>query len=320
MSKPARLEAVRTPAIPASRAKLTLFASTFANTSAALCFRKLLDTSSWRDWNDVVPEVVIRSQPSGNEWGSPTVSRNPSTAQGGANPGASRAENFEKSAVDRVSAVEAPNQSRPSNPADSSPSLDDKAGTPNHPNVQDASEGRQSPSIGKPKSDVLSPVVPRPQKLSIATITGEPSVRLQVGTSMTFNVVLDPSKPTHYRRVDLVVSELIRPGDQPSGEKAVYRVMWETDLNLTFPHSLPRWLLFCQRVTEIRPMIGGDGKEGCEITSWECQAGLLAIMVKRNFQGYLQKMFEQNVQGLRDYCEALGGAVDRRDFSVSAGM
>ena len=320
MSKSARLEAICTPAIPASRAKLTLFASTFAETGAALCFRKLLDTSSWRDWNHLVPEVTIRSQPLGDEWSTPFVSRNPSIAQGGANQEGSRTESIENSRYDRASAVEAPTHSVPKHPADSNPHPGSRAGMANHHNFQDPSESRQVSSIGKPNSGSPNLVVQRPRKLSISTITGEPSVRLRVGTSMTFNVILDPSKPTQYRKTELVVSELSRPGDQPSDEKAVYRVMWESDTNLTFPHSLPRWLLFCQRVTEVRPIVGGDGKEYCEITTWECQRGLLARFVKRYYKGYLQKMFEQNVQGLRGYCEALGGAVDRRDFSISAGM
>lgn len=114
------------------------------------------------------------------------------------------------------------------------------------------------------------------------------------------------------------MSELLRPGGQPPGQNRTYRIMWESDNNLTFPRSLPKWLLFCQRVTEIRPVLRGDGKEECEISTWECQRGLLAPLVKKYYGQYLQKMFEQNVEGLRDYCEVMGGAVDRRDFSVSA--
>jgi hypothetical protein len=315
----ARPEALCTPGIPASRAKVTLFASTFANTGAALCFRKLLDTSVWRDWNHLVPEVTIRSQPAGDEWATPFVSRNPSMAPGRDNQPRSRTETIGDVGFSRGPSLEIPPQS-PKSPTSSDSPKGGKVGMGNHLNGGDPLEGRRSSSTGSPNAGGSSSVVPRSRILSISTIAGEPSVRLRVGTSMTFHVILDPSKPTKYRKTELVVSELIRPGDQPSGEKAGFRIMWESDTNLTFPHSLPKWLLFSQRVTEVRPIVRGDGKEDCEIITWECQRGLLARFVKSYYRDYLQRMFEQNVQGLRDYCEAMGGAVDRKDFSISAGM
>lgn len=61
---------------------------------------------------------------------------------------------------------------------------------------------------------------------------------------MMFYVVLDPSKPYKYRNIELAVTELVRPGDQFKDDKPVYRVMWETDSKLKFPHGLPKWLLF----------------------------------------------------------------------------
>jgi hypothetical protein len=292
MSKPVDSKGSSTPDIPAARAKVTLSASTFANAGAALCFRKVLDTSVWRDWNHLVPEVTIRSQPIGDEWQTPFVSRNPSTARGGG----------------------------PTNPTNSDPTLGIKKETGNHMSVQDPPEDRRSGGINYPNVGRLNQSVQHVRHFSISTIGGEPSVRLRLGTAMTFHVFLDPSKPRKLRKSQLVVSELVRPGDQTPGEKPVYRVMWESDTNMTFPSSLPKWLLFSQRVTEIRPVIRGDGKEVCEITTWECQRGLLARFVKKYYREYLQRMFEQNVQGLKEYCEAMGGAVDRRDFSISAGM
>ncbi len=210
----------------------------------------------------------------------------------------------------RDRSLDVPPDSFPTSPPDSDPPLGSKLGTGNHLAIHDPLEGRRS----------LSPTALRAHTLSISTMAGEPSVRLRLGTSMTFHVVLDPSKPRKYRKTELVVSELIRPGDQSPGQKPVYRIMWESDTKLTFQYSLPKWLLFSQRVTQIRPVIRGDGKEDCEITTWECQRGLLARFVKDYYREYLQGMFEQNVQGLGKYCEAMGGAVDRRDFSINAGM
>lgn len=311
MSNSANPKALATPGIPASRAKVTLFASTFANARAALCFAKLCDTSVWRDWNHLVPDVTIRSHPSEDEWETPFVSRNPSMAPVPALP----SQNQPTSRLGSISEVKLgrdlslgvpPNYSLP----DTSlldPPLGSKVGTGNHLAVHDPLEGRRS----------LNKSAQRARILSILTLRGEPSVRLRLGTAMTFHVVLDPSKPEKYRKAELVVSELIRPRDQPAGQKQSYWIMWESASNRTFPRSLPKWLLFCQRVTEIRPVIRGDGREDCEITMWECQRGLLARLVRSYYQEYLQRMFEQNVQGLKGYCEAMGGAVDRRDFSIS---
>lgn len=312
MSQAANPKALSTPGIPSSRAKVTLYASTFINARASLCFGKLLDTSVWRDWNHLVPEVTIRSQPPEEEWETPFVSRNPSMAPGPAspplNPANPRNGGIGDVGFSRDPSVEGPPATSPTTPLNSDFRLGSKVGTGNHLAIHDPLEGRRS----------FSPAERRVRLLSISTLAGEPSVRLRRGTKMTFHVVLDPSKPTKYRKSELIVSELIRLGDQPPGQKPIYRIMWESDTNLTFPYSLPKWLLFSQRVTEVRPVIRGDGKEDCEITTWECQRGLLARLVKSYYEEYLQRMFEQNVQGLRDYCEAMGGAVDRRDFSISA--
>ena len=308
MSKPTIPEALCTPGIPAPRAKLILSASIFVNARAALCFGKLLDTSVWRDWNHLVPEVTIRSQPPENEWNTPFVSRNPSTAGGTQpqprSPADSRLGSISDVGFSRDASLDVPPHSRRS----TSPPLGSKVGTGNHLPIHDPFEGRRD----------LSPTSEPVRRLSLSSNGGEPSVRLRLGTSMTFQVVLDQSKPAKYRKTELVVSELLRPGGQPPGQNPTYRIMWESDTNLNFPNSLPKWLLFCQRVTEIRPVIRGDGKEECEISTWECQRGLLAPVVKKYYGQYLQRMFEQNVEGLRDYCEVMGGAVDRRDFSVSA--
>jgi hypothetical protein len=311
MSNPTKPEALCTPGIPATRAKLTLSASTFANARAALCFGKVLDTSVWRDWNHLVPEVTIRSQPPEDEWYTP-FARNPSTAQGAQLPPQSQPDSRLGSISDvgfsRDASLDIPPHSRPTSSPSLYPPLGSKVGTGNHLPVHDPFEGRRG----------LNPTSEPVRRLSLSSNGGEPSVRLRLGTSMTFQVVLDQSKPAKYRKTELVVSELLRPGDQVPGQIATYRIMWESDNNLTFPHSLPKWLLFCQRVTEIRPVIRGDGKEECEIVTWECHTGLLAPLVKRCYGQYLQRMFEQNVEGLRDYCEVMGGAVDRRDFSISA--
>jgi hypothetical protein len=313
MFKPNNPEALCTPGIPATRAQLILCASTFVNARAALCFGKLLDTSVWRDWNHLVPEVAIRSQPPEDEWDAPFLSRNPSTARGAQSPPRSPADSRLGSISDvgfsRDASLDVPPHARPCTSSPNLyPPLGSKVGTGNHLPIHDPFEGRRG----------LSPTSEPVRRFSLSSNGGEPSVRLRLGTLMTFKVVLDQSKPEKQRKTELVVSELLRPGDQPAGQNPVYRIMWESDTDLTFPYSLPKWLLFCQRVTEIRPVIRGDGKEECEISTWECQRGLLAPLVKKYYGKYLQRMFQQNVEGLRDYCEAMGGAVDRRDFSVSS--
>lgn len=314
MSKLAGSKSLSTPGIPASRAKLVLSASTFANARADLCFAKLVDTSVWRDWNHLVPEVTIRTQPSQDEWETPFASRNPSIESTRViplhNEASPRIGRISDVGFSRDASLDIPANSLPTSNQSSSPPLGSKVGTGNHLPVRDPLEGRRD----------QSPSSQRARVLSVTTIAGEPSIRLRRGTSMTFHVVLEPSKPNEIRKTELVVSELIKPGDQLPGQTPVYRIMWESNTGLAFPHSLPKYLLFCQRVTEIRPIVHGDGKESCEIKTWECQTGLLATFVKRNYGQYLQSMFEQNVHGLRGYCEAMGGAVDRRDFSISAEM
>lgn len=312
MAKSIEPEALSTPAIPASRAKLTLSASTFANARAALCFSKIVDTSVWRDWHQLVPEVIIRSQPAGDEWETPFASRNPSTVPRTPTPTQGQKDSHVGSIGDvgfgRDASLEVPTHTLTPGSPNSNPPLGSKVGTGNDLPIHDPFEGQRG----------LSLTSERARRLSMSTIHGEPSVRLRVGTRMTFQVVLDPSKPGKYRKTEFVVSELIRPGDQPPGQKPTYCIMWESDTRMTFPQSLPKWLLFAQRVTEIRPVVRGDGKEDCEIRTWECQRGLLVRFVKRYYGDHLQRMFEQYVQGLREYCEAMGGAVDRRDFSISA--
>jgi hypothetical protein len=324
MSKPAHTKILSTPGIPESHARLTLSASTSASAGAALCFRKLLDTSVWHDWNHLVPEVTIRSQPSEDEWETPFTSRNPSIAP--CTPSSPQTQpsprfgSIGDVALGRDSSQEAPPYPPPASSSDLDLLPSSRVGSANHLTVQDPLEGGQSCSTSPKNSGRLSPTGRQARQLIIATVGGELSVRLRLGTSMTFLVVLNSSKIDKYRKTELVVSELVRPGDQPPGQPSVYRIMWESDTSLKFPHSFPKWLLFAQRVTEIRPVVRGDGKEGCEITTWECQRGFLARFVKRYYKKYLQRMFEQNVEGLRDYCEAMGGAVDRRDFSTSAGL
>lgn len=312
MTKSSDPKALSTPGIPASRAKLTLSASTIANTRAALCFSKILDTSVWRDWHQLVPEVIIRSQPAEEEWETPFASRNPSTVPrtptSPQDQRDSRLGSIGDVGFGRDASLEIPANTITTGPSNSHPPIGSKVGTGNDLPIHDPFEGQRG----------LSPTSERARRLSMSTLYGEPSVRLRVGTRMTFQVILDPSKPGKYRKIEIVVSELLRPGDQPPGPKPSYRIVWESDTRMTFPKSLPKWLLFAQRVTEVRPVLRGDGKEDCEITTWECQRGLLVRFVKRYYGGYLQRMFEQFVQGLREYCEAMGGAVDRRDFSISA--
>jgi hypothetical protein len=177
--------------------------------------------------------------------------------------------------------------------------------------------------------NIVSPMARR--RLSINAIYGEPPVRIQVGTKMIFHcrMKIPVSKlPSH--EVAIVVNEVSRPDDDsevgPDGlvrtethtlsRTGVYRIMWSMQQAYSPPRSFPKFLLQAQRVHEIRPVKKGDGTEECVYDDWECQRGALAGKAKKKYGKYLQDRFEEWGKGLGAYAEAMGGAVERRDFSV----
>jgi hypothetical protein len=177
--------------------------------------------------------------------------------------------------------------------------------------------------------NIVSPLARR--MLSINAIYGEPPVRIQVGTKMIFHcrMKLPTSKlPAH--EVAIVVNEVSRPDDDSEAgpgalvrtethtlsRTGVYRIVWSMQQAYSPPKSFPKFLLQAQRVHEIRPVKKGDGTEECVYDDWECQRGALAGKAKKKYATYLQERFEEWGKGLGGYAEAMGGAVERRDFSV----
>ena len=149
---------------------------------------------------------------------------------------------------------------------------------------------------------------------------------------------MNPDRPDKYTDANLFVTEVSRPGNvrhdlaksethtTPVLDKtdpAVYRISWASDPTLSFPATLPKWMLLAQRVHEVRPIVLGDGgggggseEEECEVTTWECQSGLAARVVRAKYATYLQRKFDDGLKGLGEFVEAMGGKVDRRDFSI----
>lgn len=171
------------------------------------------------------------------------------------------------------------------------------------------------------------------RQLHINALYGEPSVRIQVGTKMTLYMKMKLPTSQEMREQNVVVSEVSRPDDsldEPLGpgnlartqthtvsKSGVYRLVWAVANSYNPPKSYPKFLLQAQRVHEIRPIIAGDGKETCEYWDWECQRGMLAKKNKKEAQYMEERMVEWG-RRLGEFCESMGGAVERRDFSISA--
>lgn len=63
ITEPAKVTHLCTPDIPASESVFTVYASTKISAPAALVFRTLRNSDTWRDWNKYCPRVTIASQP-----------------------------------------------------------------------------------------------------------------------------------------------------------------------------------------------------------------------------------------------------------------
>ncbi|RMZ85491.1 hypothetical protein DV737_g726, partial [Chaetothyriales sp. CBS 132003] len=175
------------------------------------------------------------------------------------------------------------------------------------------------------------------RRRSIHALYGEPSVRIQRGTKMTLFCRMHLPKSWRVdREIQVVVTEVSRPDDPSEGDSSdlaatsrlrrsfthtpnktgVYRLVWtlHSSYSMSSLSSPPKFLLQAQRVHEIRPVIAGDGSEECVYDNWECGRGVLAKAVKTRYEDYLNERFAEWGNGLKAYCEALGGAVERRDF------
>ena len=213
--------------------------------------------------------------------------------------------------------------------------------SPNDPNVlvpapptdtAKAAEAEQNaPQSRRPSAvNIVTPAIAK-RMMSINAIYGEPSVRIQVGTKMTFHCRMKiPTTMTAEQETAMIVNEVSRPDDETDGpmtlnrtethtlsRTGVYRIVWSMQSSYSPPKAFPKFLLQAQRVHEIRPVKRGDGKEECVYEDWECQRGVLAGKVKKRYGEYLQTRFEEWGRRLGEYAEAMGGAVERRDFSVA---
>ncbi|KAL8972371.1 MAG: hypothetical protein Q9183_000597 [Haloplaca sp. 2 TL-2023] len=121
---------------------------------------------------------------------------------------------------------------------------------------------------------------------------------LHVGTSFTFHVVMDSSKPTKVTDTQCRITDISTPED-PSGYVPedvlredgsyakdlghVWRIAWTTEGGFVARG------LRTERFNEVIEL--GDG-EGCEIRTWENQSGVLARAVKWSYKDVLNKKFE----------------------------
>ncbi|KIW74670.1 hypothetical protein Z517_11440 [Fonsecaea pedrosoi CBS 271.37] len=168
------------------------------------------------------------------------------------------------------------------------------------------------------------------RQLHINALYGEPSVRIQLGTRMTLHMRMKLPHSKEMREQAVVVTEVSRPDDPQDdpGQAAlqrtqthtasisgVYRLVWSSTGSYNPPKSYPRFLLQAQRVHEIRPYTSGDGKEMCEYWDWECQKGMLSKRNKKE-SAYMEERMAEWGRMLGEFCESMGGAVERRDFSV----
>ena len=412
-----------TPDIPASAATFTTHASTRINAPAALVFRTLRNTETWRDWNRFVPRVTITFQPSDTDdvtqaeigelvRNTSILGSIDSEITDGAAPGSKGSLTGRRMSVEeedgyrhspppvtrdalrRASAVsgmsgmsemsglgaklsgvgERPNSSSQQGSrrhTEANLSVPNGAGgeklsaaqkfeaaqnsrraslaageAPAEANNNVLIEAPHDPSVLVPapptatakEAEAAQQTSRRPSAVSTAAakrarsinaIYGEPSVRLQVGTKMVFHCRMKmPSSMALDTQTALVVTEVSRPDDDTEaaagnlartqthtlGRSGVYRVVWSMQQAYSPPKSFPKFMLQAQRVMEIRMVKRGDGGTECELSDWECQRGVLAGKVKKRYAKYLEQRFEEWGRGLKGYAEAMGGAVERRDF------
>ena len=191
----------------------------------------------------------------------------------------------------------------------------------------------------KPRQSLSSPSAAKAHA-ALMSIYGEPSVRLQIKTKMTFYMRMKPHSPSEFTESNMVVTDISRPDDpiNEAGTTALtrtkthhldraghYRVVWANDsggssifnvTNVFKTSNVPKYLLQAERVHEIEPVDEGT----CVYRTWECQKGHAAKNNKKKNGDYLQKMFEVWSSGLKDFCEGLHAPkIARRDFSIDAG-
>jgi hypothetical protein len=310
-----------TPLVPVSTATLTIAARHTCNAPAALVFRTLRNTETWRDWNRFCPHVTIGSQPDDDDereamefWAA-----RPGYF-GGPGEVSDAVKQVHTEGTERRKSLHVESAAAAAAAAGGGGGGGGRAGSP-------AGATRKSTDSARKGSGHVT--------RKLRHMGGEPNVRLKDGTRMTFHVRMKmPYKMADYTDSALMVTEVSRPNDPvnddysltttpthtDTGKSGIYRISWATDPDKGLGRGgYPKFMLQAQRVHEIRPLVDGTGQENsCEIVTWECQRGLLAKVVKSLYGKYLQDRFEEWVKGLGDFCEALVGKVDRRDFGAPA--
>ncbi|KAK4555216.1 hypothetical protein LTR86_007512 [Recurvomyces mirabilis] len=131
---------------------------------------------------------------------------------------------------------------------------------------------------------------------------------MQLGSIMTFQVVMDASKPNNKTATGLKVTDISTPAHPSdyvpattresnssfySDLSKLYRVCWKTEGGFVSRG------LRGERFHEIIVL----GENECEVRTWECQGGILARTVKWMFQKTLMEKFELWLVDLKGYCE-----------------
>jgi hypothetical protein len=138
------------------------------------------------------------------------------------------------------------------------------------------------------------------------------SALLERGTSFTYHVVMDSSKPDSVHDTKLLVSDVSTPASPSTYVPAerladdtsftadlqtVYRISWVQDYGGLMGRGLRM-----ERFHEI--IVRGDGE--CEVRTWELMGGLLAHTVAWMYKDVLHQKFKDWVADLKKFCEEPG--------------
>lgn len=327
------------PLMPASKAEYIAAASTRCNAPAALVFHTLRNTDTWKDWCRYVPRVLIREQPPEDDATEAEIEeliRDTSVALtfdsdlSEVNPNQPRRESVVENKDDpsaHLTVTQRFQQRRASHASGMSTGETNGQRDSLAPPADPRTSGRR-------KSYASTMSTREKRRRRIFAMYGEQSVRICEGTVMTFHCRMKlPESTVASKYIDVVVTEVSRPEDPIHPEyklglqrahthtittTGVYRIVWHAQDKFDPPRAYPKFMWQAQRVHEIRPIKRGDGTEECEISTWECQRGPISKIVRQQYGAYIQDRFQEWVDGLRNYCEAMGGKVERRDFGDSS--
>jgi hypothetical protein len=130
---------------------------------------------------------------------------------------------------------------------------------------------------------------------------------MRIGSTMTFDVVMDANKPNNSRPTPLKVVDICTPSEPTSylspamledptftaDLSKVYRVSW------TGNGGMYAMGLNLERFHEV--IITGENE--CEVRSWEVMSGLLARVVKLTYQDTLMRKVQLWCEDLKKRCE-----------------